>query len=505
MFRAILFLKLICLTFLLTLLNCTTSSYSNSCELGSKTFLNNFILTTVVLRMNSYCGIINSETAAANAAAANGINFTSFSVKDTVNALSKTYTGTIAGTNITIEVPYGKANMLMPTIVSNATSIYINGSPFTSGLTLVDFTTSFTMLFNSPNGSQVTYTVTPYLITPVADTGQTVCFGTPNPQWNSTATCSTFTAMFPNQDGELQDFPNPKGTQSSSTNPGYPNDPINKDILKGIVWKTCHEGQTGLGCAGTATGMTHSSATTACNSLNSGNGGAGYAGLRNWRLPTIQELNQLMEFNGSTANTSYWNSSLFPNAPGSAASPYAWSSSILLPAGTSAMTHNDQYVTNSLTSSTNRAHCVNGLVPPVFDMVDNGNGTILDKRTKLIWQKCAIGQANDAACTGTPSLQNWSNSLLGCKNLALAGKAWRLPNLNEMVTLLDLSLTTGSKVNSIFFPNFTAATQAYDTSTANQQNLAYNQMLMPSTIDFQGISGKGSGNSYNARCVAGPE
>jgi hypothetical protein len=136
-------------------------------------------------------------------------------------------------------------------------------------------------------------------------------------------------------------------------------------------------------------------------------------------------------------------------------------------------------------------------------MVDNGDGTILDKRTKLIWQKCALGQANDAGCTGTPSLQNWSNSLVGCKNLTLAGKAWRLPNINEMVTLFDLTLTTSQKVNSTLFPNFTAATQAYDTSTSNQQNLAYTQMLSPSAPSFAGISGKG--NSYNARCVAGPE
>ena len=47
--------------------------------------------------------------------------------------------------------------------------------------------------------------------------------------------CSGFAATFPNQDGELQNFPNAKGIQPLTTNSAYPNDPINRDIfLKGI-------------------------------------------------------------------------------------------------------------------------------------------------------------------------------------------------------------------------------------------------------------------------------
>ena len=495
-------LRILFLSFILGIINCSPPSYNNACELGSKTFVNNFIITTVGLKRDSYCGIVNSATAAANAAAANGgLAMTGFSFTDAANGLSKTYTGTITGTNIAIDIPYGKLTTAIPTISTNAAVIQAGTATVVSGVTVLDFTNPVTFTLISSNGSKLVYTVTAYAITPVADTGQTNCFnyGT----W--VASCSSVSASFPNQDGELQNFPNAKGVQPPATNSAYPNDPINRDILKGIVWKTCHEGQTGLTCAGAATGLNHASATTACNNLNTVNSGAGYAGLKNWRLPTIQELNQLMEFNGSTNNTNYWNPSLFPNPPPSNAAPYAWSSSLLLPAGTSAMSHNDQYVTNTATSTSNRAHCVNGITPPAFDMVDNGDGTILDKRTKLIWQKCALGQANDASCTGTPSLQNWSNSLLGCKNLALAGKAWRLPNVNEMVTLFDLTLTTTQKVNSTLFPNFTAATQYYDTSTGNQQNLAYTQMLTPSSPSFQGVSGRGAGTNYNARCVAGPE
>lgn len=502
--KKILFILSAFFTFLV--FNCTPPSYPNACELGSKTFVNNFILTTVGLKRDSYCGIVNSATAAANAAAANGLSFTSFSFTDTANGLSKTYTGTITGTNIAIDIPYGKLTTAIPTIATNAAVIQAGTTTVVSGVTALDFTNPVTFTLISSNGSKSVYTVTAYAITPVADTGQTACFGT-GVQWNAPGSCSGFAATFPNQDGELQNFPNAKGIQPLTTNSAYPNDPINRDILKGIVWKTCQEGQTGLACTGTATiGLTQSAAATLCNNLNNANSGAGYAGLKNWRLPDIQELSQLMEFNGGTVNTNYWNASLFPNPPSSASAggSYAWSSSVIA-GGASAMTHQHEYIQALAvgTGTNQRAHCVSGLTSPTLDMVDNGDGTILDKRTKLIWQKCANGLNNDATCSGTLALTNWSNSLLYCKNLTLAGKSWRLPNAVEFITLIDVNIATTPRINATLFPNFGSSAQ-YDTSSANQANLAYTHVFMASSTGFFGISGKGTGNTYNARCVAGP-
>jgi hypothetical protein len=31
---------------------------------------------------------------------------------------------------------------------------------------------------------------------------------------------------------------------------------------------------------------------------------------------------------------------------------------------------------------------------------DNGDGTVTDNNTGLIWQKCSVGQTNDATCSG---------------------------------------------------------------------------------------------------------
>ena len=216
-----------------------------------------------------------------------------------------------------------------------------------------------------------------------------------------------------------------------------------------------------------------------------------------------------MEFNGGAANTNYWNATLFPNPPASSSpappGSYAWSSSVIS-GGTMAMTHQHEYIQALAvgTGTNQRAHCVSGLASPSFDMVDNGNGTILDKRTKLIWQKCANGQNNDSTCSGTLALTNWSNSLLYCKNLTLAGKSWRLPNAVELITLIDVNIATTPRVSATLFPNF-GSTAQYDTSSANQANLAYTHVFMATSTGFAGISGKGVGNVYNARCVAGPE
>ena len=74
---------------------------------------------------------------------------------------------------------------------------------------------------------------------------------------------------------------------------------------------------------------------------------------------------------------------------------------------------------------------------------DNTDGTVKDNATGLIWQKCSRGQgATD--CSGTATTATWSDAITYCSGLSLvAGKTWRLPQVNELKTIVDTTNGTG--------------------------------------------------------------
>lgn len=95
--------------------------------------------------------------------------------------------------------------------------------------------------------------------------------------------------------------------------------------------------------------------------------------------------------------------------------------------------------------------------------VDNGDGTITDKATGLMWVKepGAIGGAFGSA--GNPSQMTWNNAIDECLALAYAGhNDWRLPNIKELISLVDYSKYFPT-IDVAFFPN--TQSNCYWTST----------------------------------------
>lgn len=68
---------------------------------------------------------------------------------------------------------------------------------------------------------------------------------------------------------------------------------------------------------------------------------------------------------------------------------------------------------------------------------DNENGTIEDNRTKILWQKCSMGQKENSTCDGASTETNWLSAMQYCKNLKLANKHWDLPTSKELIDLIS--------------------------------------------------------------------
>ncbi|MCB1173144.1 MAG: DUF1566 domain-containing protein [Leptospiraceae bacterium] len=102
---------------------------------------------------------------------------------------------------------------------------------------------------------------------------------------------------------------------------------------------------------------------------------------------------------------------------------------------------------------------------------DNGDGTISDTANHLVWQKCLRGQTSDATCSGSATTANWDTALGYCNSLSLAGRSWRLPNVNELKSIVDYT-TSNPSIDATKFPStvahnyWSATTSVGDTTKA---------------------------------------
>lgn len=203
------------------------------------------------------------------------------------------------------------------------------------------------------------------------------------------------------------------------------------DNVTGLIWQQSDGGE-----------MTIENAIIYCDNLVLG-------GFSDWRLPTKKESMSLMNMdkNNPALNTLY-----FPNTN----AEYWWTSTVNI---TNA---NSIWITNAgggtgpkLKTETISAGGVKSFHPRavrsvttptiVTHFTDNGDGTVTDNITNLIWQKTP---------NSTPS--TWEQALLNAENLTLAGNSdWRLPNIKELVSINDETRNAPS-INTIFFPMMVA-------------------------------------------------
>lgn len=93
--------------------------------------------------------------------------------------------------------------------------------------------------------------------------------------------------------------------------------------------------------------------------------------------------------------------------------------------------------------------------------VQANTSQIKDVQSQLIWQRCAVGQTwNGSHCTGTEKSLTWAQALQEAK--AQAG--WRLPNIKELKSLVEVACYDPAINTSLFIG--IAATQGYWTSSS---------------------------------------
>ncbi|HEY6094690.1 MAG TPA: DUF1566 domain-containing protein [Gallionellaceae bacterium] len=122
---------------------------------------------------------------------------------------------------------------------------------------------------------------------------------------------------------------------------------------------------------------------------------------------------------------------------------------------------------------------------------DNGDGTITDNVTNLVWQKDDDG-----------TLRTWSEATAYCGSLSLPGMGWRLPTTFELVGIAAYSSTILPNINLSYFP--TTKLGYYWAATP----YAGNTGATSSTWGFLfngGVTGYNDNKTYTSfvRCVRG--
>jgi len=181
-----------------------------------------------------------------------------------------------------------------------------------------------------------------------------------------------------------------------------------------------------------------------------------YLFYNDWRLPTVKELSYLCDSStyGPSINTTFF--------PGTEEVYYS---------STTAAGYINSVYTVRFRYATVGTHAKSvylyvravraGQCRSLDNLVINGDGTVTDNATGLMWQQATA-----------PGTYIWEEALVYCEGLELAGYSdWRLPNRNELQSIVDYS-TYSPSIDTTFFPGtevsgyWSSTTDAYNTSCA---------------------------------------
>jgi hypothetical protein len=115
---------------------------------------------------------------------------------------------------------------------------------------------------------------------------------------------------------------------------------------------------------------------------------------------------------------------------------------------------------------------------PTSRFTDNGNGTVTDERTGLMWERCMMGYAfsdngtaadlTDDSCTPSATTTFlWQQALQGAADRGFAGFTdWRLPNIKELISIVEHQCA-GPAINETLFPGTPPTAELFSSSSGN--------------------------------------
>ncbi len=267
----------------------------------------------------------------------------------------------------------------------------------------------------------------------VVDTGQNSCYDN-----SDEIPCPNAGSDFYGQDAQYF------GNQPSYVDNG---DGTVTDLNTGLMWQQDPGDK-----------MTYAQAVAGADSFN-------LAGYTDWRLPTIKELYSLIDFRGTDPSagatsgmtpfidTDYFEFEYGDPSSGERIIDSQWTTSSVYKS--TVMDGQEGFF--GVNFADGRIKCyptadvklfftryVRGDSYGINDFIDNGDGTITDQSTGLMWQKDDSGEG-----------LFWKDALEYSENLELAGYTdWRLPNAKELQSIVDYSrcpdITDSAAIDPIF-------------------------------------------------------
>ena len=186
-------------------------------------------------------------------------------------------------------------------------------------------------------------------------------------------------------------------------------------------------------------------------------------GQSGWRLPRLEELRSIVDYNSSSSR--YVDANYFSSIEENSSSSY-WSSTVNEDSVSTRLSMNmssgkseDGSVNGTRAYVKVYSALEHGYLPDAWfasRYVDNRDGTISDKETNLMWQRCPYGtewQSSSNTCAGSVSSSNWNTALTSATNdKTLEYDDWRLPNIKELASLSYHSSASNPQINTNIFP-----------------------------------------------------